>query len=118
MKKNRKSKVRKLEKKRRAERERHRQKAEPLAYRGNKYKTDALVPVVFATEAGIYQSFVMSDRQITDHDVRTALESLIRGIRGGTILLPGQRATEPWRREGTRRRPVDLEHPPALGRAF
>ena len=24
----------------------------------------------------------MSDRQITDHDVRTALESLIRGIRG------------------------------------
>ena len=51
MKKNRKSKVRKLEKKRRAERGRRRQKAEPLAYRGNKYKTDALVPVVFATES-------------------------------------------------------------------
>ncbi len=91
MKKNRKSKVRKLEKKRRAEREQRRQKAEPLAYRGNKYKTDALVPVVFATEAGIYESFVMADRQITDHDVRNALESLIRGIRGGTILLPPQR---------------------------
>jgi hypothetical protein len=85
-----KTKVRKLEKKRRAERERHRQKAEPLAYRGNKYKTDALVPIVFQTEAGIYESFVMSDRQMTDHDVRAALESLIRGIRGGRVPLPAQ----------------------------
>ncbi len=86
-----KSKLRKLEKKRRAERQRRRQKAEPLAYRGNKYKTDELVPVVFQTEVGIYESFVMSDRQITDHDVRAALEWLIRGIRGGTIaVLPPQ----------------------------
>lgn len=91
MKKNRKSKVRKLEKKRRAELDRRRQKAEPLAYRGDKYKTAALVPVVFQTEAGIYESFVMSDRKMTDHDARAALESLIRGIRGGTILLPPQR---------------------------
>jgi hypothetical protein len=90
MQKNKPSKLRKLQKKRRAELERRRQKAEPLAYHGNKYKTDALVPVVFETEAGLYESFVMSERRMTDHDARAAVESLIRGIRGGTIPLPPQ----------------------------
>ncbi len=84
----RKNKLRKMEKKRKAERQRRLRKTEPLAYRGNKYKSDKLVPVLFQTEAGIYESFVMSERQITDHDVRAELESLIRGIRNGTIVVP------------------------------
>ncbi len=86
----RKRKLRKMEKKRKAERQRRRQKTEPLAYRGNKYKSDKLVPVVYHTELGIYESFVMSEREMTDHDVRAALEWLIRGIRGRTIAVPRQ----------------------------
>lgn len=86
----RKSKLRKMEKKRKAERQRRRQKTEPLAYRGNKYKNEKFVPVIYQTEFGIYESFVMSERKMTDHDARAALESLIRGIRGGTIVVPRQ----------------------------
>ncbi len=86
-----KRKLRKIEKKRKAERERRRQTPQPLAYRGNKYKNNKFLPLIFSTESGIYESFVMSDRKITDHDVRAALEGLIREIRGGTLVFPSQR---------------------------
>jgi hypothetical protein len=76
---------RKLEKKRRKERKQRRQKSVSLAYHGNKYKTDQFVELIFQTEAGIYESFVMADRKVTDHDVRRALENLIRDIRSGCV---------------------------------
>jgi hypothetical protein len=56
-----------------------------LAYEGNKYKTDELVPVFFHTEMGIYESYVQSDRQLTDRDVEAALEKLIVSMRQGTL---------------------------------
>ncbi len=43
------------------------------------------MPLFFQTEAGIYESFVMQDRKLTDHDVRRCLEELIRGIRSGSV---------------------------------
>jgi len=86
-----KNKLRKLEKKRKAERQRRLPKKEPLAYQGNKYRTDKLVPVFFQTEVGIYESFVISEKKITDHDARRALEHLIHAIRSGEIAVPAQR---------------------------
>jgi len=86
----RKSKQRKLEKKRKQERERRRQQPTSLAYHGNKYKIGGLLRTLFSTEAGIYESFVMSERKLTDHDVRRVVEGLIRGIRGGAVRLPAQ----------------------------
>lgn len=60
-------------------------KPAPLAYRGNKYKTDELVPLHFDTETAVYECFVMSGRRLTDHDVRRALEKLIRQIRANAL---------------------------------
>jgi hypothetical protein len=56
-----------------------------LAYEGNKYKTDELVPVFLATETGIYESYVMTDGQLTDRDVEAALERLILQMRAGPL---------------------------------
>jgi hypothetical protein len=81
----------KLEKKHRLERQRRRQEPGALAYRGNKFKGNDLLPFVYQTEVGIYESFVISGRKITDHDVRATLEYLIRGIRGGTIVVSSHR---------------------------
>ena len=61
---------------------------ESLAYHGNKYKTDAMVPVVFRTETGIYETFVMTDRRLTDDQVTRALEGLITRMRQGPLPLP------------------------------
>ena len=60
--------------------------SESLAYLGKKYQTEELVPTWMQTEIGIYETFVMTDRQLLDQTVVTALESLIRQIRAG--LLP------------------------------
>jgi hypothetical protein len=52
---------------------------------GEKYKTDELVPTWMHTEIGIYETFVMTDRQLLDQTVVAALESLIHQIRAGTL---------------------------------
>jgi hypothetical protein len=64
-----------------------------LAYEGNKYKTDELVPVFFHTEVGIYNSFLMTDKQLTDREVETAVEKLIVQMRQG--VLPPLSQTAP-----------------------
>jgi hypothetical protein len=67
----------------RASREREQQSS--LAYAGKKYKTDELTPVFFATETGIYEVSVMTDDQLTDRHVRTALEKLALEMRKGPL---------------------------------
>lgn len=59
-----------------------------LAYRGNKYRTDELAPTIFRTETAIYESFVLTHRELTDHNVRSALKTLILQIRQGTLPSP------------------------------
>lgn len=76
---------RKLEKKRKAKRDRRPAKRESLAYRGNKYRTEELVRVIFRTEVGIHETDVMTDRKTTDHTVRSALEKLILQVRTRTL---------------------------------
>ena len=80
-------KQRKLDRKRKAKqaRDRRAKRPESLAYSGNKYKTDELVPLVFTTESAVYEAFVISGRRITDRDVVSALETLIRAIRHGQV---------------------------------
>jgi hypothetical protein len=57
----------------------------PLAYKGNTYKSPEYVPVVHATETGIYQAYVMSERQLTDRAVRLALEKMVTQMRAGQL---------------------------------
>ena len=88
----------KLEKKKRKELKRLPQKPVSLAYKGNKYKNEKYLPLIFQTEAGIYESFVMQDHKLTDHDVRRCLEELIRGIRSGKeqiSTLPDNAGSDP-----------------------
>ncbi len=57
----------------------------PSPYTGNKYRTEELVLIHFHTEIGIYESFMMSDRQMTDQTVRSALQTLILQMRRGSL---------------------------------
>jgi len=56
-----------------------------LAYMGEKYKTDELIPVWMQTETGIYETFVMTDRKLLDQTVVTALEMLVKQMRAETL---------------------------------
>lgn len=56
-----------------------------LAYMGEKYKTDELIPIWMQTETGIYETFVLTDRELLDRMVVTALERLIKKMRAGTL---------------------------------
>jgi len=56
-----------------------------LAYTGNKFKTDALTPVFFATESGIHEVSEMTEGQLTDRHVRAALEKLVLEMRKGPL---------------------------------
>ncbi len=72
-------------KKKLEERKRKARETESLAYMGEKFKKDELVPTWMHTEIGIYETYVMTDRQLVDQTVVAALESLIRQIRAGTL---------------------------------
>jgi hypothetical protein len=60
-------------------------KHESLAYAGKKYKTDEFVPVFYRTERGIYESYVMCDRKLTDDEVEAAVERLVIRMREGPL---------------------------------
>src|SRR5260370_27109118 len=64
-----------------------------LVYEGSKYKTEELMPVFLHTEIGIYESYVMTGRQLTDRDVEAALEKLILSMRQGTLPPMSERAS-------------------------
>lgn len=74
--------------KRKKKLEERKQKArqnESLAYMGEKYKADELVPTWMHTEIGIYETYVITNRKLLDQTVVSALETLIRQIRTGTL---------------------------------
>jgi hypothetical protein len=72
-------------KKKLAEKKRKARQAESLAYMGEKYKKNKLIPTWMHTEIGIYETYVMTDRKIFDQTVVSALETLIRKMRTGTL---------------------------------
>src|SRR6266851_2238058 len=57
-----------------------------LAYSGTKYKSDEYVPLVFATERGIYESYVVSNKKLIDRVVESALEKLVLNLRHDALL--------------------------------
>lgn len=75
----------KRRKKKLAEKKRKARQAESLAYMGEKFKKDKLIPAWMHTEIGIYQTYVMTDRRIFDQTVVSALERLIRQMRAGPL---------------------------------
>jgi hypothetical protein len=66
------------------ERKEHRESS-VLPYKGNTYKSPELIPTLFRTELGIHEADVMSERSLTDNDVRAALEQLVLGLRQGPL---------------------------------
>ena len=55
---------------------------ESLAYAGRKYKTDEYATIFYRTEVGIYESYIMCDRELTDD------ERLVLWMREGTLPPP------------------------------
>lgn len=72
-------------KKKLAEKKRKARQVKSLAYLGEKYKKDRLIPTWMHTEIGIYQAYVMTDRKIFDQTVMSAIDRLIREMRRGTL---------------------------------
>lgn len=64
-----------------AKRSRREPQQQSLAYSGNRYKSADYVEPLFQAEKGIFQVYVISDRQITDDDVEEGLEGLIESLR-------------------------------------
>lgn len=67
------------------ERKRKARQVESLAYLGEKYKTEDLIPSLMHAEIGIYQTYVLTDRKIFDQTAKSALERLIKQMRSGTL---------------------------------
>ena len=87
---------RKLERKRKAERARRlARKPVSLAYHGNKYKRREFVMPLFRAEVGIHESSVVTGRRLTDRHVRSALETLILQMRGGSVPESLERTVSP-----------------------
>ena len=72
-------------KKKLEEKKRKARQAESLAYMGEKYKKDKLIPTWLNTEISIYETYVITDRKIFDQAVVSALETLIRTMRRGVL---------------------------------
>jgi hypothetical protein len=68
-----------------ANKSRSSQQAASLAYMGEKYKTDSLMQTWLNVEFGIYEVYVVTDRTLLDRTVVSALDTLIRQMRAGTI---------------------------------
>jgi hypothetical protein len=66
-----------------------------LAYRGDRYKHDDLLPLFFQADLGIYQAYVMSGKTIVDRTVASALTRLVLQMqRGGLPPLADPEAGE------------------------
>jgi hypothetical protein len=65
-------------------------KHESLAYHGKKYQAVEYVPIVHQTEIGIYESYVVSGRTLTDDGVEASLEELIGELREGPRQLTSE----------------------------
>ena len=79
---------RKLAKKRKAElqRRKERERGVVLPYHGWTYKTDEFTPLYHATESGIRDADLASQRTLVDWNVRRALEKMVLRIRQCTLL--------------------------------
>ena len=68
-----------------AKKQRGLRKSTSLAYMGDKFRSDELIPTLMHAEIGIYESYVMTGRRLLDQTVATAVEKLIRQMRTGSL---------------------------------
>ena len=68
-----------------AKERRQSRKNESLAYMGDKYKSEELVQTWMNAEIGIHESYVITERKLLDQTVRSALETLIKQMKAGTL---------------------------------
>ncbi len=65
-------------------------KHESLAYHGTKYQAAEFVPFLMDTETSLYETYVITERALTDDQVESALERLVLELRKGPLpQLPG-----------------------------
>src|SRR5579862_950191 len=77
---------RKLEQRKRRERQAESAAlAGSLAYMGDRYKTEKLIPSLMRAEVGIYETFVITRRKLLDQTVISAIERLIGEMRSGEL---------------------------------
>lgn len=60
-------------------------------YRGGKYRSKKYVMALMRTEVGIYETYVMTERQLTDRQVEAGLKSLIHELQSGPVQPAEQR---------------------------
>jgi len=75
----------KRKKKLKARNKRQNESCGNLAYHGNKYRSNELVPICLEAETAILECFVISGRSLTDHDVWETLTQMVLDIRHGRI---------------------------------
>lgn len=76
---------RKRRKKKLADQRQKARRDDSLVYMGSKYQTEELMPTWVNTEIGIYETYIMTDRRVVDQTAFAAVETLIRGLRAGTL---------------------------------
>jgi hypothetical protein len=60
-------------------------------YRGGKYRSKKYVMALMRAEVGIYETYLMTERQLTDRQVEAGLKNLIQELRSGPIQPAEQR---------------------------
>lgn len=82
---------------------RERKSQEPIQpYKGDKYKSEKYVEALMRAEMGIYESYVISERRLTDRDVIRSLQALVLELQHRN---EGAAAVSP---EADRQEPQDL----------
>ena len=70
-----------LERKRKAQRAKELSRLPVTPYEGAKYRAERWVPHVYATEQAVYETILLSAGRLTNQQVRTAFEQLVRRLR-------------------------------------
>lgn len=63
----------------------------PQPYRGGKYRSKKYIMALMRAEVGIYETYVMTERQLTDRQVEAGLKSLIHELRSGSVQTAEER---------------------------
>ncbi len=58
-------------------------------YHGGKYRGKNYVMALMRAEIGIYETYIMTERQVTDRQVEVGLKSLIQALRSGSYRPAG-----------------------------
>lgn len=81
------SKAQKRKRRQLQQRQRRTAAKELQPYHGNKYRKDKYVLAIMEAEVGIYETYVMTDRELTDWEVVTSIKNLIRELRSKSYQL-------------------------------